>query len=95
MIRCAYDFLAMLANLSKLSRRSRRLHNEDYLPAILPANMLVEEELQSGCDVKSFLAIHPGDVLSNRYEATAKLGCGSASTVWLARDLHQYVQSSP
>ncbi|KAK3666901.1 hypothetical protein LTR22_002126 [Elasticomyces elasticus] len=31
-----------------------------------------------------------GEILNHRYQVTAKLGCGSRSTVWLARDLFRW-----
>jgi hypothetical protein len=55
----------------------------------------VEEEQVPGYDAKSFLAVNPGDVFSNRYEATAELGSGGFSTVWPAKDLHWYVSDLP
>ena len=33
------------------------------------------------------------EVLNNRYQVSAKLGWGTSSTVWLARDLYQYVRN--
>ncbi|TKA70545.1 hypothetical protein B0A49_05806, partial [Cryomyces minteri] len=48
------------------------------------------EELVPGYNARDFYPVNPGQVFHDRYETTAKLGCGSSSTVWLARDLHRW-----
>ena len=63
-------------------------------PVILPSDMPIEEELVPGYDPRHFYSVNPGDIFNNRYEITAKLGCGSCSTVWLARDTQRYVSST-
>lgn len=60
-------------------------------PVILPSDVPIEEELVPGYDPRHFYPVNPGDIFHNRYEMTAKLGCGSCSTVWLARDIQRYV----
>lgn len=60
-------------------------------PTILPSDVPIEEELVQGYDPRYFYPVNPGDILNNRYEMTAKLGCGSSSTVWLGRDRYRYV----
>ncbi|PLN79814.1 protein kinase-like protein [Aspergillus taichungensis] len=47
----------------------------------------VEEENTPYYDPRLFYPARVGDVLSDRYQLAAKLGYGSSSTVWLARDL--------
>ncbi|KAH8765114.1 putative serine/threonine-protein kinase, partial [Hyaloscypha sp. PMI_1271] len=44
------------------------------------------EENVPGYRPEYFYPANPGDVLSGRYELKAKIGWGSSSTVWLARD---------
>lgn len=34
-----------------------------------------------------FYPVHLGEVFQDRYQTVAKLGFGSSSTIWLARDL--------
>ena len=63
-------------------------------PVILPSDIPIEEELVSGYDPQHFYPVNSGDIFHNRYEMTAKLGCGSCSTVWLARDTQRCVSSS-
>lgn len=58
---------------------------------ILPSNILVEEEQIPGYDPKHFYPVNPGDLLHSRYEMLAKVGWGTSSTVWLARDTKRYV----
>ncbi|RAL06511.1 putative protein kinase [Aspergillus homomorphus CBS 101889] len=57
---------------------------------ILSAAGLVEEECSPCYDPKHFYPARLYEVLNNRYQITAKLGWGSSSTVWLARDLEQW-----
>ena len=51
----------------------------------------VEEELTPYYDPSCFYPAQSGDVLNGRYRLATKLGHGTSSTVWLARDLNQYV----
>lgn len=60
-------------------------------PTILPSDVPIEEEFVQGYDPRHFYPVNPGDVFNNRYEMTAKLGCGSSSTVWLGKDTYRYV----
>jgi len=60
-------------------------------PSILPSDVLVEEEQIPGYDPKHFYPVNPGDIFHNRYEMLAKVGWGTSSTVWLARDTQRYV----
>jgi hypothetical protein len=39
--------------------------------------------------------IHWKNVLKGRYQLATKLGYGSSSTIWLARDLNQFVLHVP
>ena len=56
------------------------------LPELLPLGIAVDEENVPGYRPEYFYPANPGDVLSGRYELKAKIGWGSLSTVWLARD---------
>ncbi|KZF26857.1 kinase domain protein [Xylona heveae TC161] len=57
---------------------------------LLPATEPVEEECAPHYSPKHFYPMHLYEVLNNRYQIAAKLGWGTSSTVWLARDLHQW-----
>lgn len=51
----------------------------------------IEEERTPYYEPKRFYPAHLGEVLNGRYQIATKLGYGTNSTVWLARDLHQLV----
>ncbi|KAJ0158568.1 SRSF protein kinase 3, partial [Colletotrichum tanaceti] len=54
---------------------------------------LIEEETMPEYDPAHFYPVRLGEVFNDRFQTVAKLGYGSSSTIWLARDLqdHQYV----
>lgn len=51
----------------------------------------VEEENSPLYDPAYFYPARLGEILNDRYQIVTKLGHGSRATVWLARDLHQFV----
>lgn len=51
----------------------------------------IEEENTPYYNSSLFYPARLGDVLNNRYQLVAKLGYGTISTVWLARDLNHLV----
>src|ERR1700733_9300335 len=53
----------------------------------------VEEEKTPYYRRESFYQARLGEILNGRYQLATKLGYGSGSTVWLARDLHRCVLS--
>ncbi|KAE8349939.1 kinase domain protein [Aspergillus coremiiformis] len=57
---------------------------------VLPSAELIEEERTPHYNPKHFYPVRLYEVLNERYQITAKLGWGTSSTVWLARDLHQW-----
>ncbi len=59
--------------------------------AALDERQSIEEERTPYYDPKRFYPTHLGEVLNGRYQVATKLGYGTNSTVWLARDLQQYV----
>ncbi|KAF2434442.1 hypothetical protein EJ08DRAFT_693481 [Tothia fuscella] len=61
--------------------------NRPTTPPSLPLDVPIEEETMPGYDFKDFHHPNPGDILDGgRFELIVKLGFGSSSTVWLARD---------
>lgn len=64
------------------------------IPAkLLPTADLVEEEHTPHYKPQHFYPVRLYQILNKRYQIAAKIGYGTSSTVWLARDLHQYVIS--
>lgn len=55
----------------------------------IDSSYLVEEETLSSYKAKYYYPIKLGEVLHERYKIIGKLGFGSASTVWLCRDLQK------
>lgn len=56
---------------------------------VLPLEIPIEEEIVPGYDTKVYFPVEPGYTFNQRFEALAKLGWGSCSTVWLVRDLRR------
>ncbi|KAI9892748.1 MAG: hypothetical protein M1814_001168 [Vezdaea aestivalis] len=54
------------------------------------ASGVLIEELNPDYNSESFYPVNPGDCFNDRYQVVTKLGWGSSSTVWLARDLHRW-----
>ena len=50
-------------------------------------SILIEEETIPGYKASSYYPVRLGQTFQDRYRAVVKLGYGSASTVWLCRDI--------
>lgn len=48
---------------------------------------LLEEEGLPEYDSNHFYPVRLGEIFNDRFQTVAKLGYGSSSTIWLARDL--------
>ncbi|KAI9728115.1 MAG: hypothetical protein M1834_007831 [Cirrosporium novae-zelandiae] len=59
------------------------------VPPLLDRSLLIEEEKTPYYDPKRFYPARLGEVIGDRYQLATKLGYGTSSTVWLARDLYQ------
>ena len=55
----------------------------------LGTRQLFEQETMPEYEADHFYPVRLGEVSSNRYQTVTKLGYGSSSTIWLARDLQQ------
>lgn len=53
----------------------------------LPLGVKIEEETVPDYKEERFYPVRLGDIFHSRYKVLAKLGFGTASTVWLCRDL--------
>ena len=55
--------------------------------AVIDSTERVEEEQLPYYQRKDYYPMRIGDVIREHYQVVAKLGYGTSSTVWLARDL--------
>lgn len=59
--------------------------NDAFTP--IPADQKVEEELLPNYVASEYYPVRIGEILRDRYQIIGKVGFGTTSTVWLARDL--------
>lgn len=57
----------------------------------IPDQELVDEEVCPDYNSASFYPAKPGEVLAKKLQLLVKIGWGSQSTVWLARDISRYL----
>lgn len=57
----------------------------------IPQQELVDEEVNPDYDPTAFYPAKPGEVLAKKFRLLVKIGWGSQSTVWLARDISRYL----
>ncbi|PFH48018.1 hypothetical protein AMATHDRAFT_76928 [Amanita thiersii Skay4041] len=57
---------------------------------IINGDKLLEEERMPFYHPRHFYPVRLGDILNERYQIATKIGFGTYSTVWLARDLFQW-----
>lgn len=69
----------------KMSIQPRTFPTDGF--AALPQHEKFEEERLIGYKAENFYPVRLGEVFKSRYQVVAKLGFGTASTVWLCRDL--------
>lgn len=53
----------------------------------IDSNIVIEEEAIPDYKADRFYPVKLGEVFEGRFQVIAKLGFGSSSTIWLARDL--------
>lgn len=70
------------------SRLNPIMNTSTYL---LPANTLLDEEGNPDYDPRRFYPARIGDTIQ-KYQIVSKLGWGTGSTVWLAKDTNWFVQ---
>jgi serine/threonine-protein kinase SRPK3 len=54
---------------------------------LIPASEKAEEETLPGYVATRYYPVRIGQIFRDRYQVVGKLGFGTTSTVWLARDL--------
>lgn len=80
----------MLRQFSKALKHRPWPQSTAVAPKI-PMTEAIEEEQTPYYDPARFYPARIGDILNNQYQLATKLGYGSSSTIWLARDLNQFV----
>lgn len=60
----------------------------------IPQHEAVDEEICPGYSPNHFYSANPGDILASHYQLLVKIGWGTRSTVWLARDITRYANLS-
>ena len=60
------------------------------LGSLLPQDARIDEEIIPGYESKEFYPAKPGEILDDRYQILVKVGWGTSSTVWFARDMRGY-----
>lgn len=63
-----------------------RFTSTNMTPRQLPISIPIEEESLPNYVAEKYYPARIGQVLDSRYRILCKLGCGTGSTVWLARD---------
>jgi hypothetical protein len=80
-------------NVFRIRRRSRcgcfSTRISPFRNERIDPSYLVEEETLSSYNAKHYYPVKLKDVYNDRYKVIGKLGFGSASTVWLCRDLKE------
>ncbi|KAK9649128.1 hypothetical protein HCH54_003546 [Aspergillus fumigatus] len=56
----------------------------------IPQHELVDEEASPAYNPKYFYPAKPGELLANHYQLVVKIGWGTRSTTWLAKDITRY-----
>lgn len=80
-------FLSLLRSLPQLRRRWKPLNfsNTDFVR--IPEWYKIEEETLPGYNTAQYYPTRIGEVIKDQYQVIGKLGFGSTSTAWLARDM--------
>lgn len=82
----------LIRNLWGLGIRDRALSTK--VAATLSINDPIEEETMPRYCPRRYYPVHIGQTFDNRFLIIAKLGYGTSSTVWLARDIQNKCRRS-
>lgn len=80
-------FSSLLRSLPKLGRRWKPLNFSNPNFVRLSEGHRIEEETLPHYTASWFYPTRIGEVIKERYQVVGKLGYGSTSTAWLARDM--------
>ncbi|KAJ5230617.1 hypothetical protein N7489_011325 [Penicillium chrysogenum] len=80
-------FLSLLRSLPQLGRRWKPLDFSNPNFVRIPEWQKTEEETLPDYTPSQYYPTRIGEVIKERYQVIGKLGFGSTSTAWLARDM--------
>ncbi|GIK01528.1 hypothetical protein Aspvir_005566 [Aspergillus viridinutans] len=82
-------FPSLLRSLSRLGRtwKPREFSNPNFVR--IPASQKIEEETIPDYVASRYYPARIGEIFKDRYQIVGKLGFGTSSTVWLARDMNR------
>lgn len=80
-------FTSLLRSLPKIGRRWKPLDFSNSNFVRVPNSHKIEEETLPDYTASQFYPTRIGQVIKDRYQVVGKLGFGSTSTAWLARDM--------
>ncbi|CBF89377.1 uncharacterized protein ANIA_10082 [Aspergillus nidulans FGSC A4] len=81
-----------LRPLNRMIKRTFFLHSKPFqfpsqFASPVPQHEVIDEEACPGYNPKHVYPAKPGEILANHYQLLVKIGWGTRSTVWLAKDL--------
>ncbi|KAJ5254496.1 hypothetical protein N7497_003127 [Penicillium chrysogenum] len=82
-------FLSLLRSLPQLGRRWKPLDFSNPNFVRIPEWQKIEEETLPDYTPSQYYPTRIGEVIKERYQVIGKLGFGSTSTAWLARDMNE------
>jgi len=80
-------FLSLLRSLPQFGRRWKPLNFSNPNFVRIPEWHKIEEETLPDYISSQYYPTRMGEVIKERYQVIGKLGFGSTSTAWLARDM--------
>jgi hypothetical protein len=92
-------FIILMIGLRSLNRtitRTFSLHAKpvrlppSQLASPVPQHELVDEEACPAYNPKYVYPAKPGEILANHYQLLVKIGWGTRSTIWLAKDIKRW-----
>ena len=78
---------SFIRSLASIGRKWKPLDFSKHVFPRIPSSQRVEEETLPDYVASRYYPANVGEVLRDRYQVVGKLGYGTSSTVWLARDL--------
>jgi hypothetical protein len=88
--------MTAVQSISRMMKRTLSLRTKplQFPPAQcappIPQHELVDEEASPAYNPKYFYPAKPGELLANHYQLLVKIGWGTRSTTWLAKDITRY-----